>query len=266
MIKNTFQKRFMRHFTKLVRLTPLCWDVSNCVTIVDVVQRAIDTLGSEKYLEIGVYEGTSFCSINIPKKIGVDPIAPTPAVAKELTKPNVSYFALESDVFFDQEAPRVLTGGVDLVFIDGLHTYAQAYRDFTNSLKYLRPNGLIFLHDCLPTSELEARPAKNYEDAAKLNSGALWNGEWVGDVWKVILRLRGHHQDLTTCVLHSDHGIGVVYKASNKSVLNFSLSEIETMSYDDLRRNKAEFLNLRRPKEILAILERLRSARHQPIS
>jgi hypothetical protein len=195
----------------------------------------------------------------VPEKIGVDPISPSPAISREADKPGVRYFAQTSDDFFAQAAPQVLADGVDVVFIDGLHTYPQAYRDFINSLDYLSSGGVILVHDCLPASELEARVAKTYDDALRLNSGSAWDGEWVGDVWKVILRLRAERTDLQICVLHCDHGIGVIYRAQNESRLSYAVEQIEAMTFSDLAMDRARLLNLRAPKDLTVVLEKLKS-------
>ena len=200
--------------SEIVRKSPLRWHFTNKVTRMEVIQRSIDTLRARRYLEIGVKDGTCFCSLTAPEKIEVDPIAPQPAVALEMQKPGVKYFALTSDEFFTKVAPQVLARGVDVVFIDGLHTFQQAYRDCINSLQYLNPGGLIILHDCLPNSEASAMPAKSYEQAWKIN-GPNWDGFWMGDVWKAIIVLRTLHADLRACVLNCDFGMGLVYAASS---------------------------------------------------
>ena len=153
---------------KLIRQSPLRWRIPNKVTRMEVIQRTNDSLGARNYLEIGVSDGTCFCALITEQKIGVDPISPSPAVLAETRhKPGVRYFASTSDDFFQKSASEVLADGLDVVFIDGLHTYVQAYQDCINSLAYLNPGGAILLHDCLPTSELEAREAQNYEDAKR---------------------------------------------------------------------------------------------------
>ncbi len=233
------------------------WRMANKVTRMQVLQHAITTLGARRYLEVGIGGGACFCTVVVHEKIGVDPIAPSPAVSAEMSKPGACYFALTSDDFFKEVAPQVLAGGVDVVFIDGLHTYSQAYRDCMNSLTYLNSAGLIMLHDCLPTTELEARVALTYADARKLNSGTSWDGAWVGDVWKVIVRLRSQHTDLETCTLHSDHGIGVVYKGRNHRKLSYSLEQIDAMTYEDLAKNTKWLLNLRKPQALDAVMARL---------
>lgn len=242
----------------LIRRSPLRWHIPNKVTRMEVIQRVINSLGARRYLEIGVSNGINFCTVTAPEKIGVDPISPSPAVLMETSKPGVRYFALTSDEFFQQWAPQALAGGVDVVFIDGLHTYGQAYRDCLNSLEYLNPGGLILLHDCLPTSELEARVADNFEDASRLNAGMASNYDWVGDVWKAILRLRTQHTDLLTCVLHCDHGIGLVCKARNESSPSLTVAQINAMTYADLARDAKRLLGLRKPRYLMAVLEKLR--------
>src|SRR5262245_22654143 len=207
--------------SKIVRQSPLRWYLPHKLTRMEAIQCAIDALGARRYLEIGVNDGTCFCSLTAPEKIGVDPISPQPAVSTEITKQGVHYFSLKSDDFFRGIAPQVLADGVDVVFIDGLHTFDQAYRDCMHSLDYLNPGGLILLHDCLPTSEEEARPAQSVEEARRLN-GPGWNTEWTGDVWKAILRIRARHSALRGCVLECDHGIGLVYRETNESRLSLT--------------------------------------------
>jgi hypothetical protein len=232
----------------------LRWRLSNFVSRKEVIQRAINKLNGQRYLEIGVDDGVCFCAISVPEKIGVDPIRAAPLVIAEATKPGVRYFALTSDEFFEKMADEALAKGVDVVFIDGLHTYQQAYQDCMNALKYLNPGGVILLHDCLPISEEEAQIASSYEDAKRINRASNWNSNWLGDVWKAIIRLRAQHYDLDTCVLDCDHGLGVVVKGKNNSKLDLSIEQIEMMEFADLVANKKQYLGLCKPKSFLASL------------
>ena len=108
-----------------------------------------------------------------------------------------------------------------------------------------------------PRQSWKLRVAVTYADARKLNSGTSWDGAWVGDVWKVIVRLRSQHTDLETCTLHSDHGIGVVYKGRNHRKLSYSLEQIDAMTYEDLAKNTKWLLNLRKPQALDAVMARL---------
>lgn len=210
---------------------------------------SIDRLRAKRYLEIGVDEGTCFSAIEAPEKLGVDPIPAQPIVADEIKKAGVHYFSMTSDAFFEKEAPTALTGGVDVVFIDGLHTYEQAYIDCVNSLKYLNRGGVILLHDCLPRSEAEARIADDYADAKRLNAKVVgWDGSWVGDVWKAIVRLRAQHPELETLVLNCDHGVGVVIKGQNRSGLTLTVDQINKLTFADLMSNLNSYLGLKKPQ------------------
>ncbi len=170
--------------------------------------------------------GQSFCKVNVPLKVGVDPVAPTPAAVREIKKPNASYEAMTSDAFFASVARQRLPNGIDVAFVDGLHTYAQSYRDICNCLELLNPGGVILVHDCLPASADEARVADSYEDAARLSSPG-WNHQWTGDGWKAITALRVRHQDVEVAVLDCDHGVGVVHRGTNHSGLSLTPSEID---------------------------------------
>lgn len=226
--------------------TGLAWFLRNRVTRIEVVRHCIRTLRARTYLEIGVSEGDTFCSVTAPIKIGVDPIAPSDAVKRELSKPGVSYYAETSDDFFRSLAPRVLPDGVDVVFIDGLHTFGQAYSDCCNALRFLAPSGVILLHDCLPANEAEARVADSYQAAASL-SAPTWDGQWTGDVWKAIVALRANHAQLETHVLTCDKGMGVVRKGKNRCRLAAPSMDLATMAYADLMSDADRLLGLRLP-------------------
>jgi hypothetical protein len=238
----------------IARATPLRWYLSGLMNRMQLIQYAIDTLQARTYLEIGVDAGQCFCAVRAPMKIGVDPVAPKPAVAIELGKPAVSYFAETSDDFFARDADRVLTAGVDVAFIDGLHTYGQTFRDITNTLRFLTPGGVILVHDCLPISADEARVAETYEEAGRLN-GPEWNGMWTGDAWKSIVAVRsGHAAAAQAWVLDCDHGVGVVVAANGGPPLRLALSEIEALDFADLRTDRERLLGLEPPHRLRSVV------------
>lgn len=250
--------------SRLVRQTPLRWYLPNKVVRQELIQLSIDRLAARTYLEIGVDEGQSFCAVDVPVKIGVDPVAPMPAVARELEKPKVSYHAMTSDDFFASAAPQQLAAGIDVAFVDGLHTYGQTYRDICNCLKYLNPGGVILVHDCLPASADEARVAESYEAAASVN-GPGWNGLWTGDGWKAITAIRAGHQDVEAAVINCDHGVGVVHRRATRS-LPLSVADIDRLAYEDLVADPSRLIGLQRPIYLLQTLRQLSSARKQPDS
>jgi hypothetical protein len=246
--------------TRIVRRSPLRWHVADRLTRMQLIQHAVDALSARTYLEIGVDEGIPFSRVRAPIKIGVDPIAAQPLVKAELQRQGSSYFSTTSDQFFARHAPQLLSDGVDVAFIDGLHTYEQTDRDIRNVLNYLNPGGIVLVHDCLPASAQEACVASSYEEAGRIN-GAGWNGLWTGDGWKSVVAVRAGHTPAHAVVLDTDHGVGVVYRATQPAPLSLSLAAIDALDYDTLRRNREELLGLCRAARLRDILRQLRGQR-----
>ena len=242
--------------SKLARTDPFRWYLPNKLMRWQLVQHAIDTLAARTYLEIGVDEGESFCAIEVPMKIGVDPVSAKPAVARALTEPGTSYFQVTSDEFFEKHAAAALPDGVDVVFVDGLHTYGQTDRDITNALRHLRPGGVILVHDCLPASAEEACPAPTYEEARRMN-GPSWNGLWTGDGWKAIVAARaGLSGNARACVLNCDHGVGLVWREGGAPPERLSLTreDIAKLDYASLMASTQILLGLCRPSRLRSVL------------
>ncbi len=131
------------------------------------------------YLEIGVHEGHSLAFAQPGTRIvGVDPF---PNVADP--PPDCTIVAATSDAFFAD--PIALHGRpVDLAFIDGLHLWEQALRDFANVEAVSRPDSVILIHDCNPIDEITS---------SRDRTTVIWSG----DVWKTIVAVRRHRSDLT---------------------------------------------------------------------
>ena len=134
------------------------------------------------YLEIGVDVGRTLSLAKPPTRvIGVDPAAKEGRAFEALT----TLFAVESDAFFESGlAERALEGKtVDLAFVDGLHLFEQALRDFVHLERLASPGGVLLFHDCLPLTAATA---------TRRRSTAFWSG----DVWKLVPILRELRPDL----------------------------------------------------------------------
>jgi hypothetical protein len=140
------------------------------VNRIEIAQAVLDATGGGNYLEIGVSSGESFIPLRAARKWGVDP---NPHLSwKRLVKYRLfSLFNLKhedifretSDEFFRKRDRLLRRHGIDVGFVDGLHTYAQALQDVLNCLAYLRPNGIILMHDCNPSTEMMALPAASID-------------------------------------------------------------------------------------------------------
>ena len=128
---------------------------------IKAVQRALDGRVKRVYMEIGVSHGDAFRRISADEKIAVDPAFKLSARFRRLADAKARathYFETTSDAFFASETAFLEQHGIDVALIDGLHTYGQVVRDVENTLRYLRDDGVIFLHDCNPARASIARP------------------------------------------------------------------------------------------------------------
>lgn len=225
----------------------------------DMIQACIDVIKKKKakvnYVEIGVQTGFCFFKIKADRKLAVDPnfiIKLTKKVKAYIKNPsnfNNKFFELTSDDFFAQQADYLTQiGGIDVIFIDGLHLYEQVVTDVENALKHLNPGGVILLHDCNPLSESAAVRAYTSEEVAAMNLPG-WANVWNGDVWKTIVQLRSTRPDLQVKVFNTDHGIGMVRPGQPENMLPLTLEQAQKLTYADLDKNRAEYLNLKRPEE-----------------
>lgn len=215
-----------------------------------VIQEIIKRKRAKTYLEIGVREGECFLKIRAPKKIAVDPhIAISPQKKRKYCLKNLSnlfnqYLEMTSDDYFKGNHEFLPARGLDVVFIDGLHTYEQSLKDVQNALRYLNDEGVIIMHDCSPQSEAAAYPAQSYQHAESLNIPGF-TGEWNGDVWKTIVDLRSSRKDLNVFVLDCDQGLGVIVKGQPENGLSYTPEEINSLSYEDLDDKRKHLLNLK---------------------
>lgn len=136
------------------------------------------------YLEIGVCSGRSLALSGTDTiAFGVDP---DPQLT-EILATGTSIVQDRSDrALTDRDVLRDLTS-LDLVFIDGLHLFEAALRDFVNAARLCAPGARIVFHDTLPHDQQMA--LRNRETQA-----------WTGDVWKIGLALRRlcPYLDITT--------------------------------------------------------------------
>lgn len=129
------------------------------------------------YLEIGVHQGDSLILAQCPA-LGVDP---EPVMRRHL-RPNERVAMGTSDHVF-ANAERESLGTIDLAFIDGMHLYEFALRDFMGVETWANLRTVVVFDDVLP---------RNQAEAARVQCP----GDWTGDVWKVTNLLSTYRPDL----------------------------------------------------------------------
>ena len=203
-------------------LGDLGFDFKGKPSRIEIVQKIIDIKKYKNYLEIGTFNNELFNSIKCENKIGVDP--ERGGTHRET-----------SDNFFLKN-----TKNFDCVFIDGLHHYKQVKKDIQNSLKFLNPNGIILLHDCLPSNYfLQAIPRCQWE--------------WNGDVWKALVEFRSNNScDTYTC--YADQGIGIILKRKNKNPLEIEIKDFSKMKFNTFFKNHKTLMNIIDYENLLKII------------
>ena len=228
-----------------------------------LLQKIIDTNKFKRYLEIGTFHGRSFFPLKCKNKIAVDPDFQFTEKDKRNWKLknfcNIRnrYFEKTSDDFFNEEKAFLeKSGKIDLIFIDGLHTFQASLKDVLNSLKYLATDGFILMHDCYPPHKAAAVPAKSLRDAENMNLPD-WTGEWCGDVWKTVIYLREKYGSvLKVHTLNADYGLGIIQIKNPDLDLKIDqnlFDKIEQMKYEEVS-NFSELLNLKEVGELNQIL------------
>ena len=140
-----------------------------------------ERLSPATYLEIGVRNGTSL-ALSRCRSVGVDPAY---KVTAELDG-DVALIRTISDEYFSRPEPLAPFGGrpVDLAFIDGLHLFEFALRDFVNVERHATRSSVVIFDDVFPRSVDEAARERHTKS-------------WTGDVYKVLAVLHKHRPDLT---------------------------------------------------------------------
>jgi len=201
-----------------------------------ILERLHRRLKPATYVEIGVSSGMALALAGPETQaIGIDP---RPRIQHPLSA-RTRVFTETSDAFF---AGRDLTGElggrpVDLAFIDGMHRFEFALRDFMNLEQHCRPGATILVHDCYPLDERSATRERH----------ATF---WSGDVWRSIVALKRYRPELRIATLAvPPTGLGVIRcldPASRVLAERYDevVADVLAMDYAELEPRKAELLSL----------------------
>jgi len=153
----------------------------------DVLAELHRRLSPRAYLEIGIGNGRALALANC-RTVGIDPAY---GITAQLDG-DVVLFRTTSDEYFARPNPLEATRGTpfDLAFIDGLHLFEFALRDFIFTERHSSARGLVVFDDILP---------RTVDEAARLRHTSVW----TGDVYGVIEALRQYRPDLVLVPLNT---------------------------------------------------------------
>jgi hypothetical protein len=149
-----------------------------------------ERLEPRTYLEVGVAGGHSL-ALSRCRSIGIDPAF---NVQEQVVAP-ASLFRCTSDEYFDGlDASGESPFGelpIDVAYIDGMHHFEYALRDFIAIERYSAPSSVIAFDDVLP---------RDVEEAAR-DRRTL---PWTGDVFRIQFALAAHRPDLRLVCVNTE--------------------------------------------------------------
>ena len=187
---------------------------------IDFLARLHHLLSPRTYLEIGVRRGHSL-ALSKCRSIGIDPNLQIDQVLGRDTRlvetTSDEYFA---DLHARDAAPFARLP-VDLAFIDGMHLFEYALRDFANVERHAGPNTVVVFDDMFP---------RNVDEAARDRH----TQEWTGDVFRVMLALDRHRPDLTLTRVDTQP-TGLLLVTGFSAERRFTSEEVESIVAKELK-------------------------------
>jgi hypothetical protein len=226
--------------------------VSGAVSYLDVLDRLHRELQPAHYLEIGVRHGRSLVLAR-GAATGVDPV---PAIDRDLPL-TTKLVPLTSDDFFAEISGDLAP---DYSFIDGLHLYEYALRDFINIERCAPPGAVVAIDDVFPNHPAQAERERRTR-------------VWTGDVWRLVDILRNFRPDLFLLPLDAaPAGLLLVagldssnrLLSQNYDVIVHAARNIPGPSEGILKRRDAIDPAGRRFSRLIEILKTTREARTRP--
>lgn len=198
------------------------------------VNALAERLGAKNYLEIGVQRGKTFFAVDIPNKVAVDPNFRFDVEAHK--SPGVSFHSMTSDNWFLRgHADKQI---FDIIFLDGLHTFEQTFRDFCNSLAVSHEKTVWVIDDTCPTDVYSACPDQRVAVGTRKKDFNIESGVWHGDVYKIVFAIHDFFPMFSYRTIESaDNSQTIVWRQPRRpfSPVFNNLEKISRLTYFDFQ-------------------------------
>jgi hypothetical protein len=191
-------------------------------------------LNIQSYLEIGVNEGDTFRLIEIPERTGVDPTLRFDP--DTLRNQSTQLFSVTSDAYF---ASLPIGAKFDVIFIDGLHTFEQVVRDFSNAILHSHDRTVIILDDTRPSDVYSSLPDPR-ETSKFREMFRSESKDWHGDVFKAVFYLHDFWPSVNYRTLASGGNPQTLVwrsESSHREPVFNNLETISRLTFFDLHRH-----------------------------
>ena len=207
---------------------------------------------ASKYLEVGVAKGNTFNKVNVPHKVAVDPRFRFNV--QDHADQKTIFYEVTSDLFFSKLASQ--HDEFDLIYLDGLHTFEQTFRDFCASLRNSHKRTIWLIDDTHPSSWIAAIP--NQRSVFRLRKYLRSRDtRWMGDVFKVVFAIHDFFPQFSYATFLG-HGQTVIWleNRDNFTPTWNSIEKISRLGYWDFLKFRDSHLLILEPSKILESVEK----------
>jgi len=234
-----------------VETNPQPWSVRRLNKLAEAIE-------ARTYLEIGIARGDTLLGVSVAHRTGVDRVL-VPRV-RDQDSAGIALYEMTSDEYFGS-LPSTTT--IDLAYIDGLHTFEQAYRDLCNALAHATARTVVLMDDTWPDDEFSAIPDLGLSQRSREAAGSTGNS-WHGDVYKVVATIHDFHGYLSyATIIGSGNPQTLIWRGhpQHRVPLFAGMADIAQLSYERL---VADPSFLRPTEETAAIEQCLADVRESP--
>lgn len=218
------------------------------VTRKRAVQGLLKLFPEPSYLEIGVNEGATFTKVKARRKVAVDPAFLFDVPEAAAAHPGSEFHEITSDEYFGTVVDP--DERFDVIYLDGLHTFEQTLRDFTNAVHHLAPHGAIVIDDVCPVSYLASLPDReNYFRVRDFLE--VTDKSWMGDVYRLVFFVETFYQHMSYATIADNHGQAVIWRERRTEVPHRMVRDTGELTFEEFVLGR-DHMNLMPYRDILA--------------